>query len=56
MQHKKHFPQKLIFINTIFKEIQAGEDVWVGSERECVVGFFVFLIIVIIYPPFIQGL
>lgn len=42
MQHKKHFPQKLIFINTIFKEIQAGEDVWVGSERECVVGFFCF--------------
>lgn len=45
MQPKKHISQKLIFINTIFKEIQVGEVVWVGSERECVVGFFKLLLL-----------
>ena len=42
MHHKKHFLQALVFINSIFKETQVGEAVWVGFERVC--GGCVFLL------------
>ena len=45
MHHKKHFLQALVFINSIFKETQVGEAVWVGFESVWWVCFFISIII-----------